>query len=232
MTKALRRTTLASFTSRYSTLTHTTAKVAQEGLTLHIVSSPWLSVLVLWWVGGCGGWWSLAYQRWRAAVCPLSRRFRVLERTAGEGLRQVRKIKLDIWIPFCLFFCSSRSLTQFPFRLNGCYEALSGGSTTEGFEDFTGGIAESHNLRNADPHLFKIIKKALERGSLLGCSIDVCLSFLFYSHIRWCLCSLHKLLLSIADYQLCWLRSRHIPQAGEGPCLLSDWSRPGLFVWL
>lgn len=57
--------------------------------------------------------------------------------------------------------------------MNGCYEALSGGSTTEGFEDFTGGIAERHELRNPDPHLFKIIKKALERGSLLGCSIDV-----------------------------------------------------------
>uniref|UniRef100_A0A8C4DB65 Calpain-2 catalytic subunit n=1 Tax=Dicentrarchus labrax TaxID=13489 RepID=A0A8C4DB65_DICLA len=58
-------------------------------------------------------------------------------------------------------------------KINGCYEALSGGSTTEGFEDFTGGIAESHELKNADPHLFKIIKKALERGSLLGCSIDI-----------------------------------------------------------
>ena len=69
-----------------------------------------------------------------------------------------------------------------PFRMNGCYEALSGGSTIEGFEDFTGGIAESHDLRKADPHLFKIIKKALDRGSLLGCSIDVCLSFLFYFH--------------------------------------------------
>uniref|UniRef100_A0A4W6BVM1 Calpain-2 catalytic subunit n=1 Tax=Lates calcarifer TaxID=8187 RepID=A0A4W6BVM1_LATCA len=58
-------------------------------------------------------------------------------------------------------------------KLNGCYEALSGGSTTEGFEDFTGGIAERHDLSRADPHLFKIIKKALDRGSLLGCSIDI-----------------------------------------------------------
>lgn len=58
-------------------------------------------------------------------------------------------------------------------KINGCYEALSGGSTTEGFEDFTGGIAERHDLTRADPHLFKIIRKALDRGSLLGCSIDI-----------------------------------------------------------
>lgn len=44
----------------------------------------------------------------------------------------------------------------------------------------TGGIAERHNLSKADPHLFHIIKKALERGSLLGCSIDVSFSFFFY----------------------------------------------------
>ncbi|KAJ8248615.1 hypothetical protein GJAV_G00243900 [Gymnothorax javanicus] len=58
-------------------------------------------------------------------------------------------------------------------KLNGCYEALSGGSTTEGFEDFTGGIAERYDLRKAGPNLFKIIQKALRRGSLLGCSIDI-----------------------------------------------------------
>ncbi|XP_041645249.1 calpain-2 catalytic subunit-like isoform X2 [Cheilinus undulatus] len=58
-------------------------------------------------------------------------------------------------------------------KVNGCYEALSGGSTTEGFEDFTGGIAERHDLNRADPHLFHIICKALQRGSLLGCSIDI-----------------------------------------------------------
>uniref|UniRef100_A0A672ZYV2 Calpain-2 catalytic subunit n=1 Tax=Sphaeramia orbicularis TaxID=375764 RepID=A0A672ZYV2_9TELE len=58
-------------------------------------------------------------------------------------------------------------------KLNGCYEALSGGSTTEGFEDFTGGIAEVHELRHNNPHLFHIIQKALDRGSLLGCSIDI-----------------------------------------------------------
>ncbi|XP_039593804.1 calpain 2, (m/II) large subunit, like isoform X2 [Polypterus senegalus] len=58
-------------------------------------------------------------------------------------------------------------------KLNGCYEALSGGTTTEGFEDFTGGIAEVYELRRPHPQLFKIISKALQTGSLLGCSIDI-----------------------------------------------------------
>ncbi|KAL7987390.1 hypothetical protein Chor_006309, partial [Crotalus horridus] len=58
-------------------------------------------------------------------------------------------------------------------KVNGSYEGLSGGSTTEGFEDFTGGIAEWYELQKAPPNLFKIIQKALQKGSLLGCSIDI-----------------------------------------------------------
>ncbi|XP_055073643.2 calpain-2 catalytic subunit [Misgurnus anguillicaudatus] len=58
-------------------------------------------------------------------------------------------------------------------KVTGSYEALTGGNTIEGFEDFTGGIAESYELSKAPPYLFKIIQKALGLGSLLGCSIDI-----------------------------------------------------------
>uniref|UniRef100_A0A8C0CGM0 Calpain 8 n=1 Tax=Balaenoptera musculus TaxID=9771 RepID=A0A8C0CGM0_BALMU len=55
----------------------------------------------------------------------------------------------------------------------GSYEALAGGSTVEGFEDFTGGISEFYELKKQPASLFQIIRKALRAGSLLACSSDV-----------------------------------------------------------
>ncbi|MBN3292333.1 CAN9 protein, partial [Polypterus senegalus] len=58
-------------------------------------------------------------------------------------------------------------------KLNGSYEALKGGSTLEAMEDFTGGVGEMYETKNAPANLFQIIDKALKRGSMLGCSIDI-----------------------------------------------------------
>ncbi|XP_012621985.1 calpain-3 isoform X3 [Microcebus murinus] len=57
-------------------------------------------------------------------------------------------------------------------KLHGSYEALKGGNTTEAMEDFTGGVTEFFEIRDAPSDMYKIMKKAIERGSLMGCSID------------------------------------------------------------
>ena len=59
-------------------------------------------------------------------------------------------------------------------RLNGCYENLSGGLTSEALTDFTGGISERYTLRDETPDdLFKTMRKAASKGAMMGCSIDV-----------------------------------------------------------
>lgn len=62
---------------------------------------------------------------------------------------------------------------MFSLCSEGSYEALSGGTTIEGFEEFTGGVAEMCELKKAPRDLHGIISKALERGSLLGCTFDI-----------------------------------------------------------
>uniref|UniRef100_A0AAY4EUV5 Calpain-3 n=1 Tax=Denticeps clupeoides TaxID=299321 RepID=A0AAY4EUV5_9TELE len=57
-------------------------------------------------------------------------------------------------------------------KLHGSYEALKGGNALEAMEDFTGGVTELFEIREAPKELFTIMKKALERGSLMGCAID------------------------------------------------------------
>lgn len=58
-------------------------------------------------------------------------------------------------------------------KMNGSYEALKGGSTMEAMEDFSGGVGEMYETKTAPTNLFTIIKKAVDRGSMLGCSIDI-----------------------------------------------------------
>lgn len=69
-------------------------------------------------------------------------------------------------------------------RIHGSYESLKGGSTMEAMEDFTGGVGEMYETKNAPDNLFAVMKKALDRGSMMGCSIDVKIQFIFLQKIH------------------------------------------------
>ncbi|XP_060118915.1 calpain-3 isoform X2 [Heteronotia binoei] len=57
-------------------------------------------------------------------------------------------------------------------KLHGSYEALKGGNTTEAMEDFTGGVTEFYEIKDAPKDIYKIMKHVIERGSLMACSIE------------------------------------------------------------
>lgn len=82
---------------------------------------------------------------------------------------------------FVLLKKTSNNSFSSKFRLHGSYEALKGGSTCEAMEDFTGGVTEMYEMDAAPPNLFKIVLKAYDRGSLMGCSLEVSLYF-FTNH--------------------------------------------------
>src|SRR5688572_12979250 len=77
-------------------------------------------------------------------------------------------------------------------RLNGSYEALESGSSTEAMQDFTGGVTETFNIEQEVPKdLFKIMRKAFERDSLLGCSVSTKVNHhADYSYMRMYLLSM------------------------------------------
>lgn len=67
------------------------------------------------------------------------------------------------------------------FRLNGCYEALTGGTLIEAFVDITGGVPETINVNAANyleneiarSELFNYLKEAQDMKALMAAAIVV-----------------------------------------------------------
>ncbi|GFR57893.1 calpain-A-like [Elysia marginata] len=57
-------------------------------------------------------------------------------------------------------------------KLYGSYEALKDGNLSEAMVDFTGGVPEKFDLKNAPSNLYQMMLKARQRSSLLGCLIE------------------------------------------------------------
>ena len=80
----------------------------------------------------------------------------------------------------CFFYSADYNLSL--FRLYGSYEALKGGVMADSLTDLTGGVSESYKLRGEDANyprnIISIMFKALDRHALIGCGIDVSISFL------------------------------------------------------
>ena len=59
-------------------------------------------------------------------------------------------------------------------RVCGSYEAMGLGRISEALQDFTGGVIEIINLKTPPPDVYGMLRKAHERHSLMGASIEVC----------------------------------------------------------
>uniref|UniRef100_A0A8C3G357 Calpain-3 n=1 Tax=Cyclopterus lumpus TaxID=8103 RepID=A0A8C3G357_CYCLU len=89
---------------------------------------------------------------------------------------------IDVVVDDRIPTCNNHLVFTKSFRKNEFWSALlekayakplKGGNTLEAMEDFTGGVTEFFELSESLKELFSIMRKALERGSLMGCSIDI-----------------------------------------------------------